>query len=309
MNKVVKTIIGSLLAAILFTGCTCVSNEKSEGVITIAKQGMDSSTGMVSDIFDTKTIFMIHGMMCGPWVWENYKTFFENRGYRCVTPTLRFHDMDPNDAPDPQLGTVSLLDYASDLEKEIKHLDDKPIIMGHSMGGLLAQILGSRNLANSLVLLAPASPSGINSLKFSTVKTFGGAMTTWGWWKKPIRISYDSAVYGIMHLVSPEQQKEIYSKFVYESGRAAFEIAWWLFDSADASKVNESNVICPVLVIAGKEDRAVPPSVAKKIAKKYESVSTYMEFEDHAHAILSEPNWEVVAEYIDVWLKNNSSKT
>jgi pimeloyl-ACP methyl ester carboxylesterase len=216
--------------------------------------------------------------------------------------------MDPNDTPDPQLGTVSLLDYASDLEKEIKQLDEKPIIMGFSMGGLLAQMLGAKGLAKSLVLLAPASPSGINGLKFSTIKTFGGAMTTWGWWRKPIRISYDSAVYGIMHLLPPDQQKEIYSKFVYESGRAAFEIAWWLFDSADASKVDESDVTCPVLVIAGKEDRAVPPSLVKKVAQKYGTVSTYVEFDNHAHLIISEPDWEVIPEYIDSWLKTKMER-
>jgi non-heme chloroperoxidase len=305
MNNIIKIIILSLLAVIIFSGCMCVSEEKSGDLTTTAKSQFDSSTVIVSDESEQNTIFMIHGMMCGPWVWENYKTFFENRGYRCVTPTLRFHDMDPNDTPDPQLGTVSLLDYASDLEKEIKQLDEKPIIMGFSMGGLLAQMLGSKGLAKSLVLLAPASPSGINSLKFSTIKTFGGAMTTWGWWRKPIRISYDSAVYGIMHLVPPDQQKEIYSKVVYESGRAAFEMAWWLLDSTDASKVNESEMTCPVLVIAGKEDRAVPTSVVKKVAKKYESVSTYVEFDNHAHLIISEPDWEVVAKYIDSWLKNN----
>jgi non-heme chloroperoxidase len=305
MNNILKIIIFSFLAAILFFGCEGVPEEKSAAQATSAESVFDSSAEMVSGKSDSKTIFMIHGMWGGPWVWKNYKTFFETKGYHCVTPTLRFHDMNPDDSPDPQLGTVSLLDYASDLEKEIKQLDEKPIIMGHSMGGLLAQILGSRGLAKSLVLITPVAPSGINCLKFSVIKTFWGMTTTWGWWKKPNRISYDSAVYGIIQLVPPEQQKEIYSKLVYESGRAAFEIGWWLFDSTDASKVNESDVTCPVLVIAGKEDRLVPPSVVKKVAKKYESVSTYLEFDNHAHFVLSEPNWEVIAESVDSWLKKN----
>ena len=47
----------------------------------------------------TKTIVMIHGMWCGGWYWENYKTFFEGKGYHCITPTLRFHDMDPEGLP------------------------------------------------------------------------------------------------------------------------------------------------------------------------------------------------------------------
>jgi pimeloyl-ACP methyl ester carboxylesterase len=95
----------------------------------------------------TETIFMIHGMWGGPWCWKNYKQFFETKNYRCVTTTLRHHDMDPKDLPDPQLGTTSLIDFAEDLEYEIRQLATKPILMGHSMGGLLAQILGSRGLA------------------------------------------------------------------------------------------------------------------------------------------------------------------
>jgi len=104
---------------------------------------------------------MIHGMWCGGWCWENYKQFFQEKGYHCITPTLRFHDMDPDETPDPQLGTTSLLDYAEDLEKEINRLEILPILMGHSMGGLLAQILGSQGLAKALILLISASPRGI----------------------------------------------------------------------------------------------------------------------------------------------------
>lgn len=76
------------------------------------------------------TIVMIHGMWGGGWYWENYKRFFESKGYQCITPTLRFHDMDPKELPNPQLGTTSLLEYLEDLEKEINQLDALPIIMG-----------------------------------------------------------------------------------------------------------------------------------------------------------------------------------
>ena len=108
-----------------------------------------------------ETIVMIHGMGGGGWYWQNYKEFFEGRGYHCITPTLRFHDVDPKEPPNPKLGTTSLLDYAEDLEKEINRLEILPILMGHSMGGLLAQILGSQGLAKALILLISASPRGI----------------------------------------------------------------------------------------------------------------------------------------------------
>lgn len=251
----------------------------------------------------TETIFMIHGMWAGSWTWHNYKNFFEEKGFKCVTTTLRFHDMDPKDSPHPQLGTTSLLDYAEDLEQEIRQLGLSPIVMGHSMGGLLAQILASRGLAKTLVLLNPASPAGIIALTPSVVKSFWSVQKKWGFWKNPIRQTFDEAVYSTLHLTPVEDQREVYDKFVYESGRAVYEIGYWLFDTKKAAYVDEQKVTCPVLVIAGGQDRITPASVVRKVAEKYKSVATYKEFEDHAHWVVAEPGWPKIAEYIISWLK------
>ncbi len=251
------------------------------------------------------TIVMIHGMWGHSWYWERYKKFFESKGYTCVTPVLRFHDMDPKAAPPPELGTTSLLDYAADLEKEIKKLPSKPILMGHSMGGLLSQMLAERGLTKAAVLLTPASTSGILALRPSVIKSFWSTMIRWGFWKKPMRQTFDEAVYSMMHLLPAEEQKNSYEKFVYESGRAAFEIGFWLFDGRKAARVDASKVTCPVLVIAGKEDRITPSSVVKKVADKYKSVSSYRVFDHHAHWVVGEPGWQDVAAYVYDWLRQN----
>jgi len=255
-----------------------------------------------------ETIVMIHGMWGSGWYWENFKGFFESKGYQCVVPTLRYHDMDPNGVPDPRLGTTSLLDYAADLEKLIRELDVMPILMGHSMGGLLAQILGSRGLAKALVLLTPASPRGIIALKASVIKSFWSGLTTWGFWRKPFRQTFDEAVYSMLKQMPSESWKSIYDRFVYESGRAAFEIGFWLFDSKGAARVDELKVTCPVLVIAGEKDRIVPVSVTRKVAEKYKRVSTYKEFSDHSHWVIGEPGWQEITEYIKEWLHQTLSK-
>jgi pimeloyl-ACP methyl ester carboxylesterase len=249
-----------------------------------------------------QTIMMIHGMWGNDWDWRYYKQFFESRGYRCITPILRYHDIDPKSDPPRQLGTTSVLDYAADLEREIKQLDSLPILMGHSMGGLLAQILGSRGLAQSLVLLTPASPRGVLALRPSVIKSFWSVLTKWGFWRNPMRQTFDEAVYSMMHLLSKEEQREAYGHFVYESGRAAAEIGFWLFDPGKATYVDESKVTCPVLAIAGSEDRITPPAVVKKTANKYGAVSTFKEFPNHSHWVIGEPGWEEIAQYVDDWL-------
>ena len=249
-----------------------------------------------------ETIVMIHGMWGGSWYWGNYKKFFEGKGYRCIIPTLRFHDMDPKAVPNPALGTTSLLDYAGDLEEEIRRLDSQAIIMGHSMGGLLAQILGSRGLARALVLLTPASPGGINALKPSVIKSFASVLSGYGFWKKPNRQTFNEAVYSMLRLLPPEEQRKIYDRFVYESGRAASELGFWFLDAKGASKVDEKKVSCPVLVIAGSKDNITPASVVRKVADKYGAVSTYREFPNHAHWVIGEPGWQEIADYVSVWL-------
>ena len=241
-------------------------------------------------------------MWGGAWLWENYKNFFEQSGFQCYTPLLRYHDMDPNDQPDPRLGATSLLDYAQDLEEYIHNLDQKPFLMGHSMGGLLAQILGARGLARGLVLLTPASPSGINAMNYSVIKSFWSVLTKWGFWHKPNRLPFEAAAYSMLHLLPEEEQKAVYDRCVYESGRAAAEIGFWLLDFKGGSKVDQSKINCPVLVIAGAEDRITPASVVRKVADKYKTVSTYKEFENHAHWVVAEPGWEEIAEFAADWL-------
>jgi len=249
---------------------------------------------------------MIHGMWGGPWYWEKYRGVFEAQGYRCVAATLPHHDMDPRGSPDPRLGTTSLLDYAEALEQEVKELGAKPILMGHSMGGLLAQMLAARGLAKAAVLLSPAPPAGIFVLKPSVIRSFWSVQTKWGFWRKPMRQTFGEAVYSMLHLLPEAEQKDAHASFVYESGRAACEIGYWFLDPNSASKVDESAVTCPVLVVAGAEDRIVPAPVVRKIAKKYEAVATYREFECQAHWLVAEPGWQEVAGYVGEWLSSVS---
>jgi len=257
-----------------------------------------------------KTLFMIHGMSGGPWCWENFITYFHAQGYRCITPTLRFHDVNPQDSPDPRLATTGLLDYAEDLEQEIRSLDELPIVMGHSMGGLLAQILGSRGLAEALALLSPAAPSGINALTLSVTKSFWGEITRWGFlprwgvWRSLQRPSFKTAVYSFMHLLPEAEQRRVYQRLVPESGRAAFQIGLWFLDPHKASKIDDAEVSCPVLVAAGKEDRITPASVVKKVARKYGA--TLKVFDHHAHWVMGEPGWEEIADSIAEWLDRNA---
>jgi len=254
----------------------------------------------------TKTIVMIHGMWGSGAMWSNYHPFFEAHGYRVIVPTLRYHEPEYRITPPEALGTLSLLDYAADLEALIRGLDEKPIIMGHSMGGLLAQILASRGLAEQLVLLTPAPSAGINALRPSSTRTFLSVLTQWGFWKKPMRVTFEEAKFGILNELSPDEQVAAYQDYSYESGQAAYEIAFWIADRRHAARVDATKVTCPVLTIAGGKDRIVPESVVRQTAKKFKS--TYKVYKKHGHSVLNERGWEEIAGYVADWLKVSSLK-
>ena len=250
-------------------------------------------------------IVMIHGMWGHATFWENYRGYFEALGYACRTPALRHHDRPAAAPPHADLGRLSLMDYADDLELYIRQScgDQRPVVMGHSMGGLLAQQLGVRKLAAALVLITPASPAGINALTFSVLKSFWGIFSRWGFWKRPQRLSFAAARYAILNNLPPEMQRPVYDGLGWESGRAAAEIGFWYLDPNHATEVAAHRMTCPVLVISGGLDRITPARVVEKVYRRYRPVAEYKHFDHHGHWIVQEPGWQQVAADIHRWLE------
>ena len=103
-------------------------------------------------------VVMIHGAFCGPWSLDGFRQKFEIAGYGVQVPALRYHDGGP---PADALATTALADYVEDIESEIDALDKAPILLGFSMGGLIAQIIAAKREVAALVTLATSSPWGV----------------------------------------------------------------------------------------------------------------------------------------------------
>ncbi len=248
-----------------------------------------------------RAIVMIHGMGCTGKVWKTYAGFFESRGWTVITPTLRHHDIAPGDPPPAALGATSLLDYAADLEAEIRALDETPVLMGHSMGGLLTQMLAARGAARAAILITPAAPAGVMAVKASVMRIFARQILTWGFWRKPGKFNWKEMRYGIFNRLPEDEARALFADAVWESGRAAREIAFWLLDPRRAARVDASAVTCPVLTLGATHDRITPASVVRQVAKRYGG-GTYKEFPDHGHWVLSGPGWQTVAGFAADWL-------
>ena len=252
---------------------------------------------------------MIHGMSGGEWCWYKYKPFFENKGYKCIVPVLRYHE--DKDKYDKRLANTSILDYVNDIEKVIKQLDELPILMGHSMGGLIAQILASRGLAKGIVLLTPAWPRGIFTVDFSALRIFWRTVWKHIFSRDPSKMSFRKIVYAMLEDLADEEKRFVYDNLGYESVRTVFEIGLWFLDFNKATLVDESKVTCPILLIGGTYDRITSVKAIRKIAGKYGCTQAkvdrrYIEYEGQSHWILGGPRCDEVCNFIyNEWLLKN----
>ncbi|HEY2733283.1 MAG TPA: alpha/beta hydrolase, partial [Polyangiales bacterium] len=124
-------------------------------------------------------VMMVHGVSCTGEVWTHFRSFFEARGVRVYTPTL-FPELRVNirQQPSAALGRLRFTDYVEELEREIQRIELQtgmtPAVIGHSMGGLLAQALAEHNKVAASVFVSPSPPAGVRT---PTMRMFWGA---WG---------------------------------------------------------------------------------------------------------------------------------
>lgn len=255
-----------------------------------------------------KTLFFIHGMWANAGVWTPFADWFEGRGNGVVHATLRHHDLAPGDPPPPELANTSMTDYLDDLRQEIGVLPEPPVIIGHSMGGALAQALVADGLAEAGVFLCPAPVAGSQAVREvlcpSVAYTLMPWLLRWLLFGSATKLSFHRARFSLLNLLEREAAREEYEEFVHESGRVLFELGLWFMDSRKASWVDLKRINTPTLTIGAARDRIVPPFSTRKTAAKLAATGgDYIEYGDHSHWLIREPGWEDVAADIDDWLR------
>jgi pimeloyl-ACP methyl ester carboxylesterase len=242
---------------------------------------------------------MIHGAFCGPWVFDQFRAPFEAAGHSVHAPALRFHDSARVRAG---LATTSLLDYAQDLERFISRLDEPPVLVGHSLGGLLAQMLAARGLARALVLLAPSPPWGILPTTLFELASAQTLLLTGDFWNRPLHADYGIAAAHSLDRLSPAERRRVFARFVPESGLATFEVMHAAWDAKRAAQVNARDVTCPILCLVGEGDRINPPSTVRRTAGRYRGRVIFETLAGHSHWLIGEAGWEKIAERARDWI-------
>lgn len=248
---------------------------------------------------DLPPIVMIHGMWSTGDIWAPFREPFEAAGYTVHTPTLRHH---APGAPHPDLGTTSLCDYVDDLAAFIAGLPQRPVLLGHSMGGLIAQLLTARGLSCATILLCSAVPRGVFPIRLSMLPATTRIFSTPDFWKKPHRLNARETRYAVFNQVTAAEAATRTADFVHESGRAAAEIVFALFQPGGAASVDFAANSIPLLSVAGGRDRIVPASICRRNAALYGGRCDYREYPAHAHFLIGEPGWDDIAADCLGWL-------
>jgi pimeloyl-ACP methyl ester carboxylesterase len=244
-------------------------------------------------------VVMIHGSHCGPWAMDGFAGKFRAAGYEVECPALRFHEMET--APDA-LGTTSLLDYAADLEDQLKSLPTPAILIGHSLGGLLAQMLAARSEVRALVLLAPSAPWGVPPSTLLEIAAAQSLLLKVGFWNKILAPDTGAMERLALNRFPDGERAALAGRLVAESGRATFETLHWGLDMSRASEVETDKVTCPLLLLAGGEDRVCPPGTVQRTAALYRQRATFEKLDGMSHWLIGEPGWEKVADRALTWL-------
>ncbi len=260
------------------------------------------------------TIVLIHGLWMTSLSWENWVKRYSDRGYRVIAKSWPGMDGDIEQLRrDPSgIATLGIGEIVDHYERIIRELDNPPIVMGHSFGGLITQILVDRDLGAAGVAIGPAPVKGIILLPFSTLKVSFPALSNPANRTRAVPLTPEQFHYAFANSLSEEESLTVYQRYAVPGpDHVLFQAAFANFNPHAATAVDfQNNDRAPLLFIAGEKDHISPPSVVHAnfhLYRKSKPVVEYKEFPERTHYILGQKGWEEVADYALDWAVNHSA--
>jgi non-heme chloroperoxidase len=248
-------------------------------------------------------VVFVHGLWLLPSSWDRWAPVFEEAGYTTLTPGW---PDDPETVEEakahPEVFAHKTVKQVADhFGDVIGKLSKKPALIGHSFGGLLAQILAGRGLAAASVAIDPAPFRGVLPLPISALKSASPILGNPANRNRAIPLTYEQFRYGFANAVSEDEAKELYETFaVPASGVPLFQAAAANLNPWTEAKVNSKNPDRgPLLVISGEKDHTVPWAIANasyKRQKRNKGVTEIVEIPNRGHALTVDSGWREVAD-------------
>ncbi|HEV3229784.1 MAG TPA: alpha/beta hydrolase [Solirubrobacteraceae bacterium] len=253
-------------------------------------------------------IVLVHGLWLSPRSWEGWKERFESRGHRVLAPAWpHMQDEVEEVRRDPSglrgLGVKEITDHYDEI---IRGLDRPPIIIGHSFGGLVTELLLDRGLGVAGVALSPAPVKGVLRLPLAQLRSAFPVLENPANRNRTVELTRKQFHYAFTNTMTDAESQAAYDRYeVPGPGRVLFQAAFANFNPGAPTKADFHNDDrAPLLIIGNGNDHTVPASVSREAAKrlgKSRAVVEYREFPGRPHFTAGAPGWEEVADYALEW--------
>jgi pimeloyl-ACP methyl ester carboxylesterase len=230
-------------------------------------------------------LVFIHGGFHGWWTWERWQSFFGSLGWRTYALSLPGH-ADSKSMPDSEFVVLDLADYAEAVHGVLAWLSEPSILIGHSMGGIVAQMVAQQVGPKALVLVASGRTR--EGEKFRPDVPLG----------KPIRIDREEARRSFFDVIDDEEFDRVFQRLGPESPVA-------LNDVTEPGVIGSERFDCPVLVLSAEHDRDHVRELAEYAARTYRAPHAVVV--NAGHDLMLDPNWCGAATYVHAWLVTHVS--
>lgn len=253
----------------------------------------------------SKTVVFVTGAFVNSTSWEPWKAYFESKGYTCHIPAWPFkngttEELRKRQPNDTDLAALTLGEVIESYATFIKSLPEKPIIIGHSLGGLMTQILINRDLGAAGVAIHPVPPQGVFPYEFSFLRAAWKSLGLFTSLKKTYLMSFKDWQYAFVNGMPLEEQKAAYDAYTIPESKTVARGGL-----TSAARVDFKKPHAPLIIISGSTDTITPAHLNHRNFKAYKesgSVLEYVEVPDRNHYVLGLPTWKEDADYILNWL-------
>jgi pimeloyl-ACP methyl ester carboxylesterase len=262
------------------------------------------------------TIVLIHGFWVTPRSWEHWRTHYEGRGFRVLTPTYPGFEgeVEALNADPAPIAEVTLPAIVESMSALVRGLDRPPVLIGHSAGGTIVQLLLDRGLGAVGVALNSAPTEGVTVVPLSQLRS------TWAVLRNPanrhraVGLTEEQWHYAFTNTFGDEESRALYRRYhVPASGRILWNsvLANLMPGPQDAHVDYANDARPPLLFASGGEDHLMPPAVQRSNASHYrgDTVTELREYPGYAHLLPAQPGWERIADEVLDWALAHATGT
>lgn len=248
------------------------------------------------------TIVFIHGMFQNPVSWAEWIAYFEAQGYHCIAPAWPLHEGSPADLradPPAGLGDLHLQTIVDQMERLITALPEKPIVIGHSVGGLIVQLLTAKGIVDRGVPIDSVAPNAMLAFDWGFMKNSALIANPFKG-NEPFEMDLESFQGAFCNTMSAEATREAYERTATHDSRNVLRDCM-----GEAGQIDLDLPHAPLLFIGGAEDEIIPADLNEKNARAYTdevSITDFKAFEGRGHWICGQEGWQEVAAYVSEWL-------